>query len=72
MRRGWTNVCTDLQSAVTTWHAINANDLVAFNAVTDPRHRLAIIALARAFAAWQDEPSPAAATKPGADPEHRE
>ena len=33
MRRGWTHVCTDLESAVTAWHGINEKDLVAFNAV---------------------------------------
>jgi hypothetical protein len=31
--RGWINACTDLHKAVTNWKAINAKDLVAFNAV---------------------------------------
>jgi hypothetical protein len=29
----WRNVCTDLRSALTSWRAINATDLVAFNAL---------------------------------------
>jgi hypothetical protein len=29
----WRNVCTDLRSALTSWQAINATDLVAFNAL---------------------------------------
>jgi photosystem II stability/assembly factor-like uncharacterized protein len=29
----WRNVCTDLRSAVTSWRAINATDLAAFNAL---------------------------------------
>jgi len=29
----WRSVCTDLRTAVTTWRDINANDLVAFNAL---------------------------------------
>ena len=29
----WRNICTDLRSALTSWRAINATDLVAFNAL---------------------------------------
>jgi hypothetical protein len=29
----WRSVCTDLRSALTSWRAINATDLVAFNAL---------------------------------------
>ena len=29
----WRNVCTDLRSALTSWRAINATDVVAFNAL---------------------------------------
>jgi hypothetical protein len=29
----WRNVCTDLRSALTSWRAINATDLLAFNAL---------------------------------------
>jgi hypothetical protein len=29
----WRNVCTDLRSAITSWRAINATDLAAFNAL---------------------------------------
>ena len=47
MRRGWVNVCTDLRSAVATWKAINAKDLVAFNAVLT-RNNLRPIAAAAA------------------------
>jgi photosystem II stability/assembly factor-like uncharacterized protein len=33
MRKGWTKVCTDMRTALTEWQAINAKDLVAFNAL---------------------------------------
>jgi hypothetical protein len=30
---GWRSVCTDLRTAVTNWRAINATDLVTFDAL---------------------------------------
>jgi hypothetical protein len=33
MRKGWTKVCTDMRTALSEWQAINATDLVAFNAL---------------------------------------
>ena len=33
MRKGWTKVCTDMRTALSEWQAINAKDLVAFNAL---------------------------------------
>ncbi|HEY2904458.1 MAG TPA: hypothetical protein VGJ29_01060 [Vicinamibacterales bacterium] len=33
MRKGWTQVCTDMRTALSEWQAINAKDLVAFNAL---------------------------------------
>ncbi|MGH7584104.1 MAG: hypothetical protein ACREL5_12845, partial [Gemmatimonadales bacterium] len=45
MLHGWSNVCTDLRSAIATWKSINEKDLVAFNAVLT-RNNLRPIALA--------------------------
>jgi hypothetical protein len=33
MRKGWTQVCSDMRTALSEWQRINANDLVAFNAL---------------------------------------
>jgi hypothetical protein len=33
MRKGWTQVCSDMRTALSEWKAINARDLVAFNAL---------------------------------------
>jgi len=33
MRNAWSGVCRDMRTALTEWRAINAKDLVAFNAL---------------------------------------
>ncbi len=35
---GWRNVCTDLRTALTSWRAINATELVAFNGLLTKDH----------------------------------
>jgi len=42
----WRNVCTDLRSALTSWRAINATDLAAFNAILQKNNLKPIAAAA--------------------------
>jgi photosystem II stability/assembly factor-like uncharacterized protein len=38
MRKGWMQGCRDMRTALTQWQGINANDLVAFNALLTKNH----------------------------------
>jgi hypothetical protein len=42
----WRNVCTDLRSALTSWRALNATDLVTFNALLQKNNLKPIAAAA--------------------------